>query len=240
MHTLHHCIALRAIPVSDSRVLLSVWSSEAGRLTLAFPSGGSREARRRRALTPPLAFFEGCIDVRPDREIHSMRDFLPSAGTIALAPTDITRNFQASFLGEFLDALLRRFTPESSLNAFLFNSIALLGSLSNKKALANFHIAFLVKLLHHAGIEPILDDYRSGAVFDMRDALFRSSAPLHRDFIDPDDSAAILPLARITFRNMHLYAYTREERRLILDNILTYYSIHSGNLPTFKTLSIVL
>ncbi len=86
-----HCLALRHVAVSDSRSLLSAWSRELGRITLAFPSATSREGRRRRALTPPMALFEGVAEVRPGREVLAMRDLSPQAGSVATADRKSTR-----------------------------------------------------------------------------------------------------------------------------------------------------
>ncbi|MBP3537467.1 MAG: recombination protein O N-terminal domain-containing protein, partial [Muribaculaceae bacterium] len=69
-----HCIALRTVRLSDSRNLLSAWSREAGRITFAIPAGATREARRRKAMTSPLAFFEGIADIRDNRDIQTVRD----------------------------------------------------------------------------------------------------------------------------------------------------------------------
>lgn len=74
MYTALHCIALRTVRHSDTKNIVSAWSRELGRVAFAFPAGSGREARRRRALTTPLALFEGQCELRPGREIHTIRD----------------------------------------------------------------------------------------------------------------------------------------------------------------------
>lgn len=231
MHIPLHCLALRATAVSDSKTLLSVWSREAGRLTLAFPAGGGREARRRKALSTPLALFEGCCDLRPGREVQSLRDFAPSAGSPALAPFSVVRGVLATFLGEVLDLLLRRCAPDSELSEYLFEGVRKFGALDSASALANFHIVFLYGLSRPLGIAPSLDGYARGAVFDLREACFRTTAPLHSDYLEADEARLLPLLSRLTLDNMQRLRLDRVHRRRILDGILQFYAIHLGDLP---------
>ena len=231
------CIALRTVKVSDSRNLLSVWTRQAGRLTLAMPAGNSREARRRRALTGPLALFEGVCDLRDGREISSIRDISAMPGSPALASSP-QATLTAMFLAEFLDAFLRQAAPDPLLSDYIFTSVARLGTLQGEEAL-NFHIVFIFGLLALSGISPDSTDYRPGELFDMRDGRFRATPPLHNDFLDAADTHRMLFLVRYGFHGAALLHLGREGRNRILDLQLRYISIHLAPLPQLKSLDIL-
>ena len=65
-----HCLALRTVRHDDRTSILSAWTAECGRVGISMPAGTGREAQRRRALTMPLAIFEGVVVSRPLSLIH--------------------------------------------------------------------------------------------------------------------------------------------------------------------------
>ncbi len=238
MFTSIHCIALRTVRHSDSKNILSAWSRELGRVSFLVPAGAGREARRRRALSVPLAMFEGECDVRPGRELLTVRDVRPMPGSVAL-DCDPAKGFVALFLAEALDLLLRRSERDFVLSDFLFGSLGRFGALTSAPATANFHLVFLYQLTGPLGIRPDASQWRQGYVFDMRDGLFRPSAPNHRDYLPPSEAAELPRIDRLNYRNMHLWRLNRESRNEILDCLLRYYAIHLAPLTSLRSLDVL-
>lgn len=189
------------------------------------PEGAGREAKRRRALTMPLCPFEAECDIRPGREIHSVRDLkaLPAAVGLHSHPV---KSFVACFIADFLDILLRQSQPDIHMSAFLFDAINNLAELRDPAAIANFHIVFLYRLTHFVGIGPDISEAAPGCVFDMKDGRFRTSVPVHGHYIPSSEAQAMKTLARSTFRNMHRVRWTRSERNTITDYLTDYYCLH--------------
>ncbi len=238
MYTDVHCIALRTVKHSDSKNILSVWSRELGRVSMLVPAGSSREARRRRALSTPLATFEGECDVRPGRELLTVRDVRPMAGSLALS-ADPAKSLAAVFLAEALDLLLRRSDRDDTLSDFLFGSLERFAALESPASVANFHLVFLYLLARPLGIAPDVGEWRDGYVFDMRDGVFRTSAPSHADFLTPAEAAVLARIDRLNYRNMHLWRIDHNGRNDILDRLLRYYAIHLAPLTSLKSLEVL-
>lgn len=232
-------MALRSVAYSDNKFLLSAWSREHGRLTFAFPSSGSREGRRRRALTTPLALFEGVTDIRPGRDILSLRDLSPLPDSTAMAAPDAIRAVTATFLAEALDLLLRRMPPDDDLTDFLFSSARTLTRVVHPRAKAMFVHVFLYRLTRHAGIEPDMSNAAPAMIFDMRDGCFRHAAPLHDDYLRGEENEALAILSRARYYNMHKLQFSRNERQHILDRLLQYYGIHLSPLTSLKSLAVL-
>lgn len=202
------------------------------------PAGAGREARRRRALSAPLATFEGECDIRPGRELLTVRDVRPMAGSLALC-ADPAKSLAAVFLAEALDLLLRRSERDDTLSDFLFGSLERFASLSSAAATANFHLVFLYLLAGPMGIAPDVAEWREGYVFDMRDGVFRPSAPSHADFLTPAEAAELARIDRLNYRNMHLWCLDHNGRNEILDRLLRYYAIHLAPLTALKSLEVL-
>lgn len=237
MLTRLYCIAFRTVRVNDGRNLLSVWSRDHGRMTIAMPSGAGREAKRRRALTSPLALFEAVADLRPDRDIVTVRDLvpLPSSPAMVMSPT---RMAGATFLAEALDVLLRRTEVESALSDFLFDAVTFYGQASVAAA-AKFHISFLCHLGAYMGIAPDTGQEGEAAVFDLREGRFAASPPLHGDYLTGEDARVVKILGRVPLRRCGLIKMPRYERRRALDTILHYYDLHLMSLDGLKSLEIL-
>lgn len=231
-----HCIALRTVRHSDSKNLLSAWSREAGRLSFAIPAGSGREAARRRSLTSPLAFFEGVSDLKPGREIYSIRDVRPGPGSLAMEASPV-KTMTAMFLAEFLDLMLRRSEADESLSDFLFDSLREFAAMTDAASIANFHLVFIYRLTIPAGIEPQTD--APGTIFDLRDGSFRMARPLHDDWLAPDESECLRRLARVHYNNAAEAGLDRAMRNRLLDSLLRYYSIHLLPLTKLKSLEIL-
>lgn len=238
MYSTLHCIALRTVRHTDTTSLLSVWSREAGRLTLAMPASNSREARRRRALTTPLATFECECRMQPGREVLQARDLVPSQGSLAYDSNPL-KGMVAMFLAEALDLLLRRTDTDAALSDFLFEAVAVLGKPMPGAAAANFHLVFLFHLATPLGVGPDTSQWQPGTVFDMRDATFRPTPPMHSDYLTPVEAAFAATMSRLTFANMHRLALSHTQRNTILDAILRYYALHLAPLTTLKSLQIL-
>lgn len=232
-----HIISLRTVVHNDRHDLLWAYSLEAGRVTFAIPAGQGREASRRRALLMPLGMVECMAEMKPGRDIHIMlepRAIHPLPGL----RSNPMKAAVAMFLAEVLAAVTREGAPDETMFRFVEASVMALDALPAAEV-ANFHICFLFGLGCLMGIEPDVEGYSQGMIFDMIDGRFRSTAPIHGDFLDPQESQALVTLSRITYANMHAFRLTRHQRNRLLDGILRYFSIHLSQLGQLRTLDVL-
>lgn len=231
------CIALRTVKVSDRQDLITVWSREAGRTSFAVPAGNSAAARRRRALTSPLSVFECVADIRAGREIHTLRELNAAPFSLALVSSP-AKSLTAIFLAEVLDNLLRKTEADAMLSQFIFASIEIFAGLPARAA-ANFHIIFLLRLMHFAGIEPDMGEYCRGRVFDIREGRFLVARPLHGQFLDAGECRMLSLMQRVDYFTSGRLPLSRATRNMAVDRILNYYQLHLGSLSNIKSLEIL-
>ena len=220
-----HLIALRTIRHDDRTSVLTAWSAERGRVGIAMPAGAGREARRRRALTMPLALFEGVCVSRPGRDLLQLRDLRPLSVGVSLR-THPVKGALAMFLAEVLEGVLRASEPDARLSEFLFGAVEALDAMESPTAVANFHLWFLRVLASLTGIAPDYGSWRPGSVFDMAEAVFRPVPPLHGRYLPPVQARAVHMLGRLTLINIARLRMSRDTRRAMLDGILDYYALH--------------
>ena len=138
-------IALRLTRHSDRQSILTAYSREAGRLSIAIPAGGGKNASRMQALTMPLSLLQGVVDMRPGREIVNVKG-LQLAEPLHSLHSHPVKQMSGMFLAEVLAAVLRDNEGDAVVWSFIESAVKVLDSLVDGKATANFHLWFLYRL----------------------------------------------------------------------------------------------
>lgn len=232
METTMRGVALRSIKYNDKNSIVRVYTDQHGLLSFLLPQNSGKMSRQRRALFQPLSLVEIVADIRPNREIHRIKE----ARCLEPLPnlhTDPVKNAVALFITELLSHVIVEQERNAPLFAFLFGSVQFLDRA--KEGTANFHICFLYNLGVFIGIEPDTSTYQPGMAFDMEAGVFVKGVPLHRHFVDGEEARAVYWLTRITYSNMHRYRFNREQRNRLLELTLEYYRLHHASLGELRS-----
>lgn len=224
---------LRVVRYSDNASIATVWTRQAGRMSVLVPSGSSKEARRRRAIMMPLGQFEGVLAGKPGSEVRRLSDVRAIQASPA-ATSHPVRTVVTMFLAEFLYAVLKESQPDELLSQYLAEGITVLGA-AEGVALANFHLAFMYHLGHFLGIEPDTGTYRAGRCFDLKEARFSDAMPMHRLCLLPDEARVVYVLGRIRWDMLGRMRFSRQQRHRVLEVIVQYYGLHHtmvGQMPS--------
>lgn len=230
-----HGVALRTIRYNERHDIVWLYTREAGRVSVLVSAGKGHRSSAIRAALQPLSVVEvvarkgggilRATDVRPSAVLHSLQ-------------CDPTKIVLSIFIAEFLSVTL----PEGEADARLFGFVEdVVDCLEDHRhSVANYHIAFLFGLASPLGIAPDISTYMPGRIFDMSDASFRDSVPLHTpDWLPADQSEMLVILSRISLRNCHRFAFSREQRSFVLDKLLRYYTLHYRSLSTLRSLAVL-
>lgn len=232
-----HCIALRTIAHSDSQYILSVWSAEAGLISVSIPAANTRAARRVRALTMPLSLFEAVSAAPQNRPVKRLKDYKPWRMT-SLLSTDISRLITTEFLTDWLESVLRHAPQDSMFTDFLAEGIVILNLIPAADVMtAALWIMF--RLTHFYGIEPDLSP--EGDYLSIPDGCIMRTAPANGIFFTGKDLELFRRLGNLDISSPH-GAFSRAERRRLIDMLLTYYTTHHIpclNLKALETLGTI-
>ena len=89
------------------------------------------------------------------------------------------------------------------------------------------------------GFYPNLDHYQPGCYFDLRESIFLSVPPVHRDFLYPQEAEKIQLMMRMDFPTMHLFRMSHQDRNRLLEVSLSYYRLHIPDFPELKSVSVL-
>ena len=229
-------IVLRSLKYGESRLIVDLLTESEGMVAVAVNMPKTQRGKLKRQLFQPLTLLSVELDMRQNRELQHLRDARISVPFSSLA-TEPAKLGIALFLAEFLYFCSRGEEASEGMFQYVRNSILWLDG--SRQNYANFHLVFMMRVSRFIGFMPNVDDYREGDCFDMRNACFVRSSPLHPDYLPAEDASHVSTLLRMNFETMHLFRLSRSERNRIVDIIISYYRLHVPSFPEMRSLSVV-
>lgn len=217
---------------NDRHNIVTLFTRSRGRVSFLSAAGTGKSARARNARLQLLSVVESDVNFRENRNLQSL-------GTISLKTVwkDLYFNPMKGaivmFLSEFLNHYLRDASPEPLLWDYIYYALANLDT--RRKGCANFHLSFLIGLLHFAGISPDITELEEGDYFDMHAGMVVADRPLHKNFLYPSETALLPLLLRMNIANDRYFRFKSGERRELLGKILQYYSVHYPGMTNLKS-----
>ena len=225
-------IVLNTIRYSDKHNIVHIYTDGRGLMSFAVPQGKTHAARMRNAMLMPLSLVDLEAGVRVGRNLAILRE-LRRNYPLATLYSDPVKNAIALFISELLAHVIQEPEGNDPLFRYIEQSVQLLEQMSAQ--VANFHICFLYHLGAHLGIQPNMENYSKGHWFDMTDGVFVPSAVRGHDLLPPREAQVSHLLSRMTFSNMALFRFNRDERNRMLDVIISYYRLHNAAIGTLRS-----
>lgn len=229
-------IVLHTLKYNDENLIAEVLTERQGRVSFLVRVSRSPRAAVRYTLFQPLAVLAIVWNHREGGKLQRPK----SAGVslpLQSIPYDARKSTVALFLSEFLHAAVRTGEADTMLFQYIASSIEWFDTAP--KDFANFHLVFLLRLIHFLGFEPNLETYAKGDYFDLEAGVFTSVPPLHGNFLTPEDAARLPLLRRMDYATMHVFRLSGQERSRLLNYINLYYRLHLPSFPELKSLSVL-
>ena len=225
-------IVLNTIRYSDKHNIVHIYTDEHGLMSFAVPLGKTPAARMRNALLMPLSLIDLEAGLRPGRDLAIMREVRRNYPLTTIY-SDPMKNAIALFISELLAHVIQEPEGNDPLFRYIEQSVRLLEQRPDH--IAKYHICFLFHLGAHLGIQPNLETYRKDCWFDMTDGVFVPAAVRGHAMLRPEEAQVIHLLSRMTFSNMGVFRFNRDERNSVLDVIISYYRLHNAAIGTLRS-----
>ena len=217
---------------NDKHNVVSIFTRSKGMVSFLSPAGGGKRGKARNARLQLMSVVESEVNFRETKDLQTL-------GTVSLREVwhDLYFNPVKTGIVMFMAEFLHRYLRESSAEPFLWDYVceALRLLDMRKRGCGNFHLGFLIGFLPFAGVQPDIHDLEEGDYFDMRGGVCVAERPGHRDFLYPSETIYLHKLMRMNVHNDRLFRFKIGERRVLLEKLLHYYSIHFPGLGNLKT-----
>lgn len=246
MLTKTQAIVLHAFKYGESRLIIDVFTRQAGRLSFIATMPKTQKGRLKKQFFQPLSLLEMEFDLRPRVQLQKMGN-VQLAYVYSSVPFDSSKLSISLFMAEFLYHALKGEQQNEPLFDYVRYSLEWLDACQS--SVANFHLVFLMHLSRFLGFYPNLERVENGGTreaetddrlyFDMRTGSFCRNVPLHRDFLQPDDASRIEVLMRMDYPTMHLFRMSHYDRQRLLETAIGYYRLHIPDFPELKSLVVL-
>ena len=236
MLTKTQAIVLHSLKYGETRLIVDMFTRSQGRQSFIVSIPKSVKGKIKKQLFQPLTLLEIESDLRPKLQLQKLSD-VRLASPFSSIPFDPNKLSISLFIAEFLYYALRSEQHNEPLFDYIVNSIQWLDAQTDR--FANFHLVFLMRLSRFLGFYPNLDHYQTGDSFDLRESIFLSAPPVHRDFLHPQEAEKIQLMMRMDFPTMHLFRMSHQERNRLLEVSLIYYRLHLPDFPELKSVSVL-
>lgn len=240
-------IVLHALKYGESKFIVDMFTKDLGRLSFAVPLPKTAKSRLKRQYFQPMTLLEITCDIRQRVQLQKLSDarLLAPYLSITTSPEKIAITL---FVAEFLYYSLRSEQHNEPLFNYISDSLQWLDTAED--GYSNFHLTFLMRLSRFLGFYPNLEvrderlevrgeRFEKDLFFDLREGCFCMQAPMHRDFLQPNEARLIHQMMRMDFPTMHLFKLSRQDRHRITDVLLQYYKQHLPDFPEMKSLAVL-
>ncbi|MCR5820048.1 MAG: DNA repair protein RecO [Bacteroidaceae bacterium] len=229
-------IVLHALRYGDNKMVVSVFTEACGTVSfmLRQPRPGKRSGTRA-VMWQPLTLVDVSWEDRRDtiKKPHEWSLAIPWKSI----PFNPHKSAIALFLGEFLYRVLRSEAANKPLFQYMFTSLEWLDECDEH--FSNFHIVFLLHLTRFLGFYPNVEDWHEGMYFDLQNAIFTSSVPLHPHYLMPREAALVPKFLRLDVRKMRAVHLNGAIRSRTLASLIEFYRLHIPEIPEIKSLNVL-
>lgn len=254
-------IVLSTLKYGEASMIVEMLTEESGRVSFAVGIPKTSKARVKKQFFQPMTILELEYDHRERAQLQRIRD-VRLASPYTSIPFDPVKLPISLFLAEFLYHATRGEQRNAPLFQYVEQSMLWLDAA--QQHFANFHLVFMMRLSRFVGFYPNLEKREVWSVergvwsvergevrgevrevdkslmyFDLREAAFVSSAPLHPDFLQPEEASRVQTLMRMNYESMHLFRLSRAERNRITELLLLYYRLHLPQMPELLSFAVV-
>lgn len=229
-------IVLRVLRYSDQAIIVDIYTELRGCLSFWVKSTASRKASVKNMFFTPLSMLELNYDFKPAASMQRIRD-VRFAYVYSTLPFEPMKAAVGLFLSDFLYRVLKQETANRPLFAYLDYSLQWFDR--SESSYANFHLVFITRLTRFLGFYPNVEAYHKGDYFDMLNACFVSSRPMHAAYLGPEEAATIPMFMRMNYDSMRFFVMNRISRARYIEVINDYYRLHIPDFPELKSLDVL-
>jgi DNA repair protein RecO (recombination protein O) len=228
-------IVLHTVNYGENYAIVHVLTELFGPVSYLTARTKGKKTRVPLALFHPLSILEMEVEHQNLREIQRLKEARPAFPLLSIRSNPVKSTI-CIFLAELMGRVTADRQADPRLFDFVQQSVRLLELM--EKDYANFHLVFLLSLSRFLGFHPDSGSYQPGRYFDLQNGIFVTFKP-NAPSLNPDESRILFNLLRMNYKNMSFYAFSRHDRKAIIDRILDYYRIHLHRLPEIKSLEIL-
>jgi DNA repair protein RecO (recombination protein O) len=236
-------IILRTVKYSETSIIADIYTEQKGLRTYIISGVRTPRAKVSAGLIQVMSLVDMvCYDKEDSSKLNRIKEIRP-----AHIYTDLLFDVPKSSVGLFMAEIVRRTIKETEVNTDLFNFLFdIFVFLDETKAsFANIHLSFMVHFAAYLGFEPhdmdgvFNKNTQEDIVFDLKEGVFTDKIIGHSYFLNTHLSQILRGVLENDWHDSHLIKMTREERKQLLNELITFYRLHIESMPEINSYKIL-
>ena len=228
-------IVLKAIRYGDNNLIVKLLTEQNGLQSFMIKGAFNKNAKIRAALFQPLTLLE-IVAAHSRGELGYLREASIEHAYQDI-PNNINKNAIVLFLCELLSKSIQDSETDLELFAFVHKALTHLDEMTCNYA--DFPLKFTVKLTDFLGFLPNVNSYRQGFVFDLEEGRFLHDGTTATYVIDKRQSELLHNLCVNDVMDDYCLNITNQERRQLLEAVISYYKLHVSGFNEMKSTDIL-
>lgn len=225
-------IVLKTTLYSESSVVVQIFTEKFGIQSYMINGVKKTRAKISMNMLQPLHLVDMIVYHKTNTSIQRVSELRPSP-VFTTIPYDIVKSTMIIFLNEVLYKSIRQQTTDVNLFQFIFNAVCWLDE--HNAVNVNFHLSFLLKLSRFLGFAPSTQTKSDQSYFDLQEGEFKSNVPVHPHFLEKKEAMLFISLFTTPFEKISEIKIDNNLRRILLDKILIFYTLHSASFGEIKS-----
>ena len=228
-------IVIKSIRYGDSSLIVKLLTETDGLQSFLVKGAFSKTSKIRAALFQPLTILD-IVRTRSRSDLGFIREATVCHAFQSI-PFEMNKNAIVMFVSELLSKSIQDSEPDTELFGFVHDSLLYLDELTEKYA--DFPLKFAVELSRQLGFAPNTNGFRNGCVFNLEDGCFHHDEIGLLYYVDSQLSGKFHDLCNSDFFCNNSLDIKNNERRELLENVITYYKLHVAGFNEMKSCEIL-
>lgn len=220
-------ILIKKTPYSGNGFILKVYTQQSGIKTYF-----ARKNKKQKNALQPLSIIGLSSTNNPKKTIQNCNEINVAKNYNSIY-TDIIKSNICLFVNEVLNNVLIEEHENTEMYKYIEGSLL---QFDKNDLDINFHLTFLMGLTHYLGFEPDLDNVNG--YFDFEEGTISQIIPVHKNYLSKAQTSLFKQLNEITFNAETENKFTNQERKELINVLLSYYNYHT-NMRELKSLSVL-
>lgn len=238
-------IVLRAVKYSETSLIIDIFTETNGLRSYIISGVRASKSKVAAGLLQVMSLVDIVAYDKPDKlnritEIHAAHVYTD-------LPFDIRRSSVGIFMAEVARRTLRNSEENAELFDFLFQIFQFLDE--TQQPFHNLHIAFLIELSRHLGFCPEeTDEFEpdEALMFDLKEGVFifsygddADNPSIDPTFLSENLTDILRGLLKTPWHDVAHLKITREDRRLLIAELLRFYQFHIEDFKEIQSFKIL-
>ena len=229
-------IVFKFFKYSESSIIAKIFTEEFGLQSYMVKGVRSKRSKTRLALFQPLTLVDLVAFHKENKSINHLNEISVNYAYQSI-PLEMEKRSILFFIDELLYRSIREETPNKELFDWLFNTLTWFDL--NTTGTLNFHLVFMLQLSRFLGFYPKKTPGKKHSIFDLQEGQFTEVIPKDPQYITGALVAKLELLYESTFESSQSLDINNNDRRKLVDVLITYYRLHLPGFGEMKSLEVL-